>query len=84
MFKLSNTLETGISDHHKLVSTIWNKEASKEHLRLKLIGHTKYLSLKTLIEFLKDKLENRTAHLYAEFEKVFLKELNMPLWRRRF
>ena len=34
------------------------------------------MSLKTLIEFLKDKLENLTNHSYAESEKVFLKELN--------
>ena len=33
LFKLSNTFETGISYHHKLVSTILKLEASKEHLR---------------------------------------------------
>ena len=34
------------------------------------------MSLKTLIEFLKDNLENLTNHSYAKSEKVFLKELN--------
>ena len=43
LFKLSNTFETGLSDHHKLVC-----EVSKEHLLRKYIDPTKHSTLVTL------------------------------------
>ena len=30
MYKFSNTFETGLSDHHKLISTVPNLEVSKQ------------------------------------------------------
>ena len=66
LFKLSNTFETGISDHHKLVSTIQKSGSFKGALKMKICRSYKKIELEHF---------NRN-HSYAEFEKVFLKELN--------
>ena len=76
MFKLSNTFETGISDHHKLVSTILKSGSFKGTPKIKIYRSYKNFELENFDRILKDKLEKLTNHSYAEFEKVFLKELN--------
>ena len=76
LFKLSNTFETGISDHHKLVSTILKSGSFKGTPKMKTYRSYKKFELENFNRILKDKLENLTNHSYAEFEKVFLKELN--------
>ena len=85
LFKLTNTFETGISDHHKLVSTILKSEnfkgrqkkiKRKKDKKIKIYRSYKKFELENVNRILKDKLENLTNHSYAEFEKVFLKELN--------
>ena len=48
----------------------------KEHLRWKFKGHIKIFELENYNRISKYKLENLTNHSYAEFEKVFSKELN--------
>ena len=74
--KFSNTFETGISDHHKLVSTILKTGSFKGTPEMKIYKSYKKFELENFIRILKGKLENLTNHTYAEFEKVFLKELN--------
>ena len=76
LFKLSNTFETGISDHHKLVSTILKSGSFKGTPKIKIYRSYKNFKLENFDRILKDKLEKLTNHSYAEFEKVFLKELN--------
>ena len=43
---------------------------------MKIYRSYKKFELENLNRILKDELENLTNHSYAEFEKVFLKELN--------
>ena len=76
LFKLSNTFETGISDHHKLVSTILKSGSFKGTPKIKIYRSYKNFELENFDRILKDKLEKLINHSYAEFEKVFLKELN--------
>ena len=76
LFKLSNTFETGISDHHKLVSTILKSGSFKGTPKVKIYRSYKKFELENFNRILKDKLEKFTNHSYVEFEKVFLKELN--------
>ena len=86
LFKLSNTFETGISDHHKLVSTILKSGSFKGTPKIKIYRSYKKFELENFNRILKDKLEKLTNHSYAEFEKVFLKELNKhtPLKKKVF
>ena len=76
LFKLSNAFETGISDHHKLVSTILKSGSFKGTPKIKIYRSHKKFELENFNGILKDKLENLTNDSYAEFEKVFLRELN--------
>ena len=76
LFKLSNTFEAGISDYHKLVSTILISGNFKGTPKIKVYRSYKTFELENFNRILKDKLEKLTDHSYAEFEKVFLKELN--------
>ena len=76
LFKLSNTFETGISDHHKLVSTMLKSGSFKGIPKIKIYRSYKNFELGNFDRILKDKLEKLTNHSYTEFEKVFLKELN--------
>ena len=76
LFKLFNTFGTGIPDHHKLVSTILKPGSFKGTPKIKIYRSYEKFELENVNRILKDKLENLTNHSYAEFEKVFLKELN--------
>ena len=76
LFKLYNTFETGISDHHKLVSTILISGSFKGIAKMKRYRSYKKFELENFDRILKSKLKNLANHSYAEFEKVFLKELN--------
>ena len=76
LFKLSNTFEIGISDHHKLVSTILKSGSFKGTPKIKIYRSYKTFEPENFNRIFKDKLENFTNHYYAEFGKVFLKELN--------
>ena len=84
MFKLSNTFETDISDHHKVVSTILKSGSFKGTPKIKIYRPYKNFELENFDRILKDKLEKLMNHSYAEFEKVFLKELNkhVPLKKK--
>ena len=76
LFKLSNTFETCISDHHKLVSTILKSGSFKGTPKIKIYRSYKNFELENFDRILKDKLQKLANHSYSEFEKVFLKELN--------
>ena len=71
LFKLSNTFETGISDHHKLVSTILKSGSFKGTPKIKIYRSYKKFELENFNRILKDKLEKLTNHSYAEFESLF-------------
>ena len=71
LFKLSNTFETGISDHHKLVSTILKSGSFRGTPKIKIYRLYKKFELENFNRILKDKLEKLTNHSYAEFESLF-------------
>ena len=75
LFKLSNTFETGISDHHKLVSPILKSGSLEGTPKMKMFRSYNKFELENFNRILKDELQNLTNHSYAEFEKV-LKKLN--------
>ena len=60
LFKFSNTFETGVSDHHKLVSTILKSGSFKGTTKIKIYGSYKTFELENFNRILKDKLENLT------------------------
>ena len=60
LLKLSNTFETGILDHHKLVSTILKSGSFKGKPKMKIYRSYKKFKLEHFNRTLKDKLENHT------------------------
>ena len=76
IYTIYSNYETGISGHHKLVSTILKSGSFKGTPKMKIYRSYKKFELENFNRILKDKLENLTNHSFVEFEKVFLKELN--------
>ena len=75
MYKLSNTFETGLSDHHKLISTVAKSGSFKGRSRKKCAEVIDLLPLKPL-KTLSNKLYRLEGNSYSEFEKAFLTVLN--------
>ena len=75
LFKLSDTVETGLSDHHKLVCTIL-KSGFKEAPIEKIYRSYKTFDVNNFKNNLKFELEKVKSDSYGEFEAVFSKELN--------
>ena len=65
LFKLSNTFETGLSDHHKLVCTILKSG------RFKIYRSYKTFDVSNFKNTLKIELERVKSESYGEFEAVF-------------
>ena len=76
LFQLSNTFETGLSDHHKLIWTILKSGGFKGAPIEKINRSYKTFDVDQFQEVLKIKLENIKSNHYGDFEAVFLKELN--------
>ena len=72
MFRLSNALETGLSDHHKLISTVAKFGSLKGRPREKI--YRSYRSFST--ETVSDKLPRIESNSYNQFKKAFLTVLN--------
>ena len=76
MYKLSNTFGTGISDHHKLISTVAKSGSVKGRLREKIYRSYRSFNIEIFKETLSDKLSRLESNSYSEFEKAFLTVLN--------
>ena len=76
LFKLSNTFETGLPDHHKLVCTIVKSGGFKGAPIEKIYQSYKTFDVSNFKNTLKFELEKVKSERYGEFEAVFLKELN--------
>ena len=76
MYKLSNTFETGISDHHKLISTVAKSGSFKGRPREKIYRSYRSFNIETFKKTLSDKLSRLESNSYSEFEKAFLTVLN--------
>ena len=76
LFKLSNTFETGLSDHHKLVCTILKSGGFKGAPIEKIYRSYKTFDVSNFKNTLKFELEKVKSESYGEVEAVFLKDLN--------
>ena len=76
LFQLSNTFETGLSGHHKLICTILKSGGLKGAPIEKTYRSYKTFDVDQFQEILKIKLENIKNKGYSDFEAVFWKELN--------
>ena len=73
MYKLSNTFETGISDHHKLISTVAKSGSFKGRPREKIYrSYNRSFNIETFKKMLSDKLSRLESNSYNEFENAFL------------
>ena len=76
MYKLSNTFETGLSEHHKLISIVakfgsFNGRPPEKNYRSYISFNTE-----TFKKSLSDKLSILETNSYSEFEKTILTVLN--------
>ena len=76
LFKSSNTFETGLSDHLKLVCTILKSGGFKGPPIEKIYRSCKIFDVINFKNTLKFELEKVKSESYGEFETVFLKELS--------
>ena len=76
LFKLSNALKTGLSDHHKFVCTILKSGGFKEAPIEITYRSYKIFGINNFKNTLKFELEKVKRERYGEFEAAFLKELN--------
>ena len=72
MYRLSNTFETGISDHHKLILTVVKSGNFKGRPREKNYRSYRSFNIETFKKTLRDKLSRLEIYSYREFEKAFL------------
>ena len=76
MCKLSNTFETGISDHHKLILTVAKSGSFKGRPREKIYKSYRSFNIETFKKTFSDKLSRLESNSYSEFEKAFMAVLN--------
>ena len=84
MYKLSNTFETGLSDHHKLISTVAKSGSFKGRLRQKIYRSDKSFNIETFKKTLSDKLSRLEKNSYSEFDKAFLTVPNKQALKTKF
>ena len=72
IFKLSRLFETGLSDHHKLISVVMKSGVFRGPPRKKVYRSYKKFDLEHFNIALKSELEKLSHSAYNEFETVFL------------
>ena len=84
MHKFSNTFETGLCDHHKLISTISKSGSFKGTPQIKVYRSYKSFNIHNFKSILNQKLNNLSSTTYDEFEETFLSLLNkhVPLKKK--
>ena len=75
-FMSSATFEKGLSDHHKLITTILRKTISKGNSKKMFYRDYKRFDQKKFETELKFKLNSQTNLSYSTFQAVFLEILN--------
>ena len=76
LFKLSDTFETDLSDHHKLISTILKSGGFKGKPKEKIYRSYRQFNSEGFKKDLEFRLNHLTSSSYDAFETTFLKELN--------
>ena len=70
MYKFSNTFETGISDHHKLISTVAKSGSFKGRWREKTYRSYRSFNVETFLKILRDKLSRLESNPYNKFDST--------------
>ena len=76
MYKLSNTFETGISDRHRLISTVAKSGSFKGRRWEKIYRSYRCFNIEIFKKTLSGKLSRLESNSYSEFENTFLTVLN--------
>ena len=76
MFKLSRLFETGLSDHHKLISVVMKSGIFRGPPRKKVYRSYKNFDFEHFNIALKSELEKLNDSAYNEFETAFCSVLN--------
>ena len=71
MYKLSNTFTSGLSDHHKLISTVAKSGSFKGRQREKIDRTYRSFNIETFKKTLSDKLSRLESNSYSKMEKGF-------------
>ena len=71
MYKLSNHFGTGISDNHKLISTVAKSGSFKGRPREKICRSHRFFYIETFKKTLSGKLPRLESNSCNEFEKAF-------------
>ena len=76
LFKLSDTFETGLSGHHKLISTILKSGRFKGKPKEKRYRSYRQFNSDGFKKDLEFRLNDLTSSSYDDFQTTFLKDLN--------
>ena len=76
LFKNSNVLEVGISDHHSFITTSLRTQLIKGNAKMKLYRDYKPFSTDFFKRDLQESLENHSSYDYSCFENIFIEPLN--------
>ena len=71
MYQLSNTFETGLSDHHELFSTVAKSRSFKGRSREKKYRSYRSFNISTFNKTLSDKLSRIESNSYNELKRPF-------------
>ena len=75
LFKNSNVLEVGISDHHSFITTALRTQLIKGNAKMKMYRDYKTFNIE-LLKRDRESLENHTTYDYPLFQNIFIALLN--------
>ena len=76
LFKNSNVLEVGISDHHSFITTALRTQLIKGNAKMKMYRDCKTFNIDFFKRDLRESLENHTSYDYSCFQNTFIALLN--------
>ena len=76
LYKNSNVLEAGISDHHSFITTALRTQVIKGNTTMKMYRDYKTLNIELLKRESGESLENHTSYDYSYFQNIFIALLN--------
>ena len=76
LFKNSNVLEVGISNHHSFITTALRTQLIKGNTKMKMYRDYKTFNIDFFQRDLRESLENHTGYDYSYFQNIFMTLLN--------
>ena len=76
LFKNSNVLEVGISDHHSFITTALRTQLIKGNAKMKMYRDYKIFNIELFKRDIGEGLENHTTYHYSYFQNIFIALLN--------